>query len=109
MKILVKTQIYAILSCHSLKVEYIHTPCQKVLAKKENEELCGASVSKQSTSALNCFLAKVLPVKYQMTAHRPIIHGIYLKGHYCLQIYNLAILANSSFSLKIVLSKFIAT
>ena len=74
-------------------------------------EHCGASLSKQSTSALNCFLAKVLPVKYQMTAHRPIILGIYLKRHYCLRVYNLAILANSSFLLKIVLtdSKFIAT
>ena len=31
---------------------------------------CRPSVSKQCTVALNCWLAKALPVKYQITAHR---------------------------------------
>ena len=34
-------------------------------------EHCGASVSKQYTAILNCYVAKALPVKYQITAHRP--------------------------------------
>ena len=34
---------------------------------------CGAMprVSKQCIAALNCYVAKALPVKYQITAHRP--------------------------------------
>ena len=36
-----------------------------------NVEHCGASVSKQSTVALKCYVVKALPVKSQITAHRP--------------------------------------
>ena len=35
-----------------------------------NIKHCEASVSKQYTTALNCYIAKALPVKYQITAHR---------------------------------------
>ena len=41
-----------------------------------NVEHCGASVSKQCTVALNCYVAKTLPVKYQITAHMQAMHGI---------------------------------
>ena len=33
-----------------------------------------ASMSKQCTVALNCYAAKALPVKYQVTAHRPTVY-----------------------------------
>ena len=35
-----------------------------------NVEHCVASVSKQWTVALNCYVAKALQVKYEITAHR---------------------------------------
>ena len=45
-----------------------------------NVEHCGASVSKQCTTALTAtYVAKALPVNYQITAHRPFMHGMWLK------------------------------
>ena len=44
-----------------------------------NVEHCGASVSKQCTMVFICFVDNALPVKYQITAHRPCMHGIQLK------------------------------
>jgi len=35
---------------------------------KGNVEHCGASVSKQSTVALNCYVPKALPVKHEIKA-----------------------------------------
>ena len=49
-----------------------------------NVEHCGLSVSKQCTSTLNYFVAKALPVKYQITAHRPCMHGIYRYNKVCI-------------------------
>ena len=37
--------------------------------KLGNVEHCRGSVSKQCTMALNCYVAKALPVKYQITGH----------------------------------------
>ena len=36
-------------------------------------------MSQQCTEALNCLVAKALPAKYQITAHRPCMHDIQLK------------------------------
>ena len=35
-----------------------------------NVEHCGASASKQYIVGLNCYIAKALPVKYQIITHR---------------------------------------
>ena len=35
-----------------------------------NVEHCGASASKRYIAALNCYIAKALPVKYQIITHR---------------------------------------
>ena len=44
-----------------------------------NVEHCGASMSKHCTTALTVMqLMQLLPVKYQITAHRPFMHGMQL-------------------------------
>ena len=51
---------------------YIYT----YIYNQGNVEHCGASVSKQCTTALHdCYVAKALLVKYQITA-RPFMHGM---------------------------------
>ena len=41
-----------------------------IITRGINVEHCGASVSKQSTVALNGYVPKALQVKYEITAHR---------------------------------------